>query len=156
MGGGGMKIGLGGLILLGILSLVFKQNFFALLSEVPADSGLSSPAPAGAAGATTAEESERYEFVKFVINDVQDTWTAQLPREENVQYERAKLVLFRDTVESACGLAESASGPFYCPGDQKVYIDLAFYDELKPGSARPGTSRRPTSSPTKSATTSRT
>jgi hypothetical protein len=65
------------------------------------------------------------------MNDVQDTWTAQLPRDEHVQYARARLVLFRDTVESARGFAESASGPFYCPGDQKVYIDLAFYDELK-------------------------
>jgi hypothetical protein len=69
--------------------------------------------------------------VKFVMNDVPDTWTAQLPRDDNVQYARAKLVLFRNTVESASGFAESASGPFYCPGDQKVYIDLAFYDELK-------------------------
>ena len=130
-GGGGLKLGLGGLILLGILSLVFKQNFFALLSEVPADSGVSSSASVRPPAATTAEENTRYEFVKFVINDVQNTWTAELPKEENLQYERAKLVLFRDTVESACGMAESASGPFYCPGDQKVYIDLAFYDELK-------------------------
>ena len=130
-GGGGLKVGLGGLLLLGILSLVFKQNFFALLSEVPSDSSFSSSAPAGPPAATTAEENERYEFVKFVINDVQDTWATQLPQDENVPYARAKLVLFRDTVESACGFAESASGPFYCPGDQKVYIDLAFYDELK-------------------------
>ena len=129
-GGGGVKIGLGGLILLGVLSLVFKQNFFALLSEVPGDSGMSTSVPAGAPVQTSAEETERYEFVKFVLNDVQETWTAQLPRDEDVQYQRATLVLFRDTVQSACGFAESASGPFYCPGDQKVYIDLGFFDEL--------------------------
>jgi len=130
-GGGGLKVGLGGLLLLGVLSLVFKQNFFALLSEIPSDGGYSSSAPAGAPPVNSADEAERYECVKFVINDVQDTWTTQLPREEQVQYERAKLVLFRDAVDSACGFAESASGPFYCPGDQKIYIDLSFYDELK-------------------------
>ncbi|MCX6551438.1 MAG: zinc metallopeptidase [Acidobacteria bacterium] len=130
-GGGGLRLGLGGLIIVGILSLVFKQNFFALLGDLPADTSVSTSAPSGPPAATSAEETERYEFVKFVVNDVQDTWTAVLPKEANVRYDRAKLVLFRDAVESACGFAESASGPFYCPGDQKVYIDLAFYDELK-------------------------
>jgi predicted metalloprotease len=76
-------------------------------------------------------EKERYEFVKFVVNDVQDTWTAVLPREADTQYPRATLVLFRDAVRSACGFADAASGPFYCPGDQKIYIDLSFYDDLK-------------------------
>jgi hypothetical protein len=65
------------------------------------------------------------------VNDVQDTWTAVLPREANTQYPPANLVLFRDAVRSACGFADAASGPFYCPGDRKVYIDLSFYDELK-------------------------
>ena len=68
--------------------------------------------------------------MKFVLNDVQDTWTSVLPKETNSQYPRATLVVFRGAVESACGFAESASGPFYCPGDNKVYIDLSFYDEL--------------------------
>jgi predicted metalloprotease len=129
-GGGGLRLGLGGLIIVGILSLVFKQNFFALLGDLPADTTTSS-VPSGPPAATSPEEAERYEFVKFVLNDVQDTWTAALPREANTRYPRATLVLFRDTTQSACGLAESASGPFYCPGDHKVYIDMGFYDELK-------------------------
>lgn len=130
-GGGGLRLGLGGIILVGILSLVFKQNFFALLDNVPADTSMTQTAPSGPPTESSPEEAERYEFVKFVVNDVQDTWTTVLPREANVQYPRSKLVLFRDEVQSACGFADAASGPFYCPGDQKVYIDLSFYDELR-------------------------
>lgn len=130
-GGGGMRIGLGGLIIIGILSLLFKQNFFALLGDLPADTTMTSTAPSGPPATMSPIEKERYEFVKFVVNDVQDTWTAVLPREASSQYPRTNLVLFRDAVRSACGFADAASGPFYCPGDQKVYIDLSFYDDLK-------------------------
>jgi predicted metalloprotease len=129
--GGGLRIGLGGLILLGILSLVFKQDFFSLLDTVPMDTSTTQSAPSGGAVNASPEQAERYEFVKFVLNDVQDTWAALLPREANTQYPRAPLVLFTGAVQSACGFAESASGPFYCPGDNKVYIDLSFYDELR-------------------------
>lgn len=66
------------------------------------------------------------QFVSFVLDDVQRTWEQIQP-----QYRHAKLVLFRDAVQSACGMAESATGPFYCPDDEKVYIDLGFYDELR-------------------------
>ncbi len=130
-GGGGLRIGLGGLILVGILSLVFKQNFFALLGDLPADTTMTSPAPSGAPAPTSEAEEERYEFVKFVLNDIQDTWATVLPREANTQYPRSTLVLFRDASRSACGFADAASGPFYCPDDNKVYIDLGFYDELR-------------------------
>jgi uncharacterized protein len=130
-GGGGLRLGLGGVLVLGVLSLVFKQNFFALLDTVPMDTSVSSPAPSDVPVAASKEESERYEFVKFVLNDVQRTWETVLPREAQTQYPRVTLVLFRDAVESACGFAESASGPFYCPGDNKVYIDLSFYDDLQ-------------------------
>ena len=130
-GGGGLRLGLGGLILIGVLSLVFKQNFFALLDNVPMDTSMTQAGPSGQPAATTPEEEERYEFVKFVLNDVQDTWTSVLPQETNRQYPRATLVVFRGEIESACGYAESASGPFYCPGDNKVYIDLGFYDDLQ-------------------------
>jgi hypothetical protein len=130
-GGGGLRLGLGGLIIIGILSLVFKQNFFALLGDLPMDTSMTQSEPAGAPVSTTAEEEELVDFVTFVLNDVQATWTALLPREANAQYSRATLVLFREAAESACGFAESASGPFYCPGDGKVYIDLSFYDDLR-------------------------
>jgi len=130
-GGGGLRLGLGGLIILGVLSLVFKQNFFALLDTGPLGTPTTESGRPAPPAATTAEEEELVDFVTFVLNDVQDTWTALLPREANAQYKRAVLVLFRDAEQSACGFAESASGPFYCPGDQKVYIDLSFYDELR-------------------------
>jgi predicted metalloprotease len=122
-------LGLGGILLIGVLSLVFKQDFFQLLDSGEFDSGASTTASAPVS--TTPEENERFEFVKFVINDTQDTWASILPRDVGVPYARATLVLFRDEVRSACGSADAASGPFYCPGDHKVYIDLSFYDELK-------------------------
>lgn len=130
-GGGGVRIGLGGLIIIGILSLLFKQNFFSLLGDLPADTTMTESAPSGPPATMSPVEKERYEFVKFVVNDVQDTWTAVLPREANTEYPPTNLVLFRDAVRSACGFADAASGPFYCPGDRKVYIDLSFYDDLK-------------------------
>jgi predicted metalloprotease len=129
-GGGGLRLGLGGIVILGILSLVFKQNFFALLDNVAMDTSTQT-APSEPPAATTPAEAERFEFVKFVLNDVQDTWTKLLPQESNTEYPRSTLVVFRGAIESACGFAESASGPFYCPGDNKVYIDLGFYDDLQ-------------------------
>jgi predicted metalloprotease len=97
---------------------------------VPADTGSSGDA----AVATSPEEERLVEFVSFVLDDNQKTWSELLPG----QYRNATLVLFRDAVESACGFAQSATGPFYCPGDQKVYIDLGFYDELRSGFGAPG------------------
>jgi predicted metalloprotease len=72
------------------------------------------------------EEDEIAQFVGFVLDDAQDTWSRELPG-----YQRARLVLFRNSVSSACGTASSAVGPFYCPLDKRVYIDLSFYDELR-------------------------
>ncbi len=71
------------------------------------------------------------------MNDAQSTWSQILPS-QGAQYRHAKLVLFRDSIDSACGLAQSATGPFYCPEDEKVYIDLGFYDELKQRFGAPG------------------
>jgi hypothetical protein len=112
-----------------VLSLVFKRDFFSLVGAgAPAD-GPTASAPAGPV-ATTPEEDERQQFVTFVLNDTQDTWTKILG-EHGQQYERAKLVLFRDATQTACGVGQAAAGPFYCPGDNRVYIDLGFYDELR-------------------------
>lgn len=79
----------------------------------------------------TAEEIELGEFASTVLADTEDIWT-QIFRENNLgQYEQPKMVLFSGSVETACGGASSASGPFYCPGDHKVYMDLTFFEELK-------------------------
>ena len=79
------------------------------------------------------EEERLVDFVSFVLDDAQGTWSKLLR-----DYRNAKLVLFRDGIRSACGSAESAMGPFYCPADQKVYIDLAFYEELQRRFGAPG------------------
>jgi predicted metalloprotease len=136
-GFGGLHLGLGGLLLLLILSLVFKQNFFALLSGGgSANSGataVSRPDPA-----RDQAETPVVQFVSFVLDDTQKTWEQLLPQQTGTPYRHAKLVLFRNSTHSACGSAESATGPFYCPDDEKVYIDLSFYDELKRRFGAPG------------------
>lgn len=76
------------------------------------------------------EENELAKFVSVVLADTEDVWTAQFEK-QGADYEKPKLVIFSGSIESACGQAGSSTGPFYCPGDNKVYIDLSFYEELK-------------------------
>ena len=78
----------------------------------------------------TAKEKEEGKFIEAILVDTEDVWT-KIFQENNLNYERPNLVLFTRNVETACGNATSDSGPFYCPGDQKVYMDLAFFDELE-------------------------
>jgi predicted metalloprotease len=134
-----MKLGIGGIIVVGLLSLVFRQNFFALLDGGggPSASVSAGPRAPSAPRPHDPREDERKKFVTFVLNDTQRTWT-QLLSKNRPPYRDAHLVLFRDAINSACGSAQSASGPFYCPGDQKVYIDLGFYDELARRFGAPG------------------
>jgi hypothetical protein len=135
-GGGGLKVGLGGLIVLGILSFVFKTD---LISPFLGNSPLSSDS--GASGvpdeARKAREEQVSQLAASVFKDVQDSWE-QVLQGQNPAYQRTAMVFFWDATQSACGLAESATGPFYCPGDRKVYIDLGFYDELKQRFGAPG------------------
>ena len=94
------------------------------------DSSMESPAAESGAITTTPEEDAMARYVSVVLAGTEDVWT-RIFRESNMSYRQPTLVLFRDQVQSACGYASAASGPFYCPGDEKVYIDLAFFDELK-------------------------
>jgi hypothetical protein len=93
-------------------------------------------APAGEPGA--AEADPMRQFVGVILADTEDVWNELLPRELGVPYREPTLVLFSGRVESACGLASAAVGPFYCPADQKLYIDLSFYEELKDRLGAPG------------------
>ena len=99
----------------------------------PGPATVSQPNPA-----RDASEKPLVQFVSFVLDDTQNTWTQILPQQAGRPYLHAKLVLFRDSTQSACGGAQSATGPFYCPGDERVYIDLGFYDELKRRFGAPG------------------
>ena len=133
-GAGGM--GAGGLVILVILSLIFGRDFVSLAS----DPGVAQPgAECGDVppAETTPEEERLVSLVSFVLDDAQASWR-QVSSEMGTPYRDAKLVLFRDAVQSACGFAEAATGPFYCPADEKVYIDLGFYEELQQRFGAPG------------------
>ena len=107
-----------------VLSLIFKRDFLSLIYTAPG-TGTTQSQPV-----QDAKEEPMVQFVSFVLDDTQKTWAGVLSQ-QGKQYQDAKLVLFRDVVQSGCGFAQSVSGPFYCPADGKVYIDLGFYDELK-------------------------
>jgi len=128
-------LGIGGLLLLLALSWFTGVDFLSLFSGAPgapgapgAEVGTGAPASdptGGGAVATSPEEERLVDFVDAVMRDAQGTWS------ELVQgYEPTRAVLFRDAIQSACGFAQSATGPFYCPGDRKVYLDLGFFDDL--------------------------
>ncbi len=122
---GGIHIGIGGLLILLVLSFIFKRDLISpFLNSGATDPSTSVARPPDPA--RNAAEQKEVQFVSFVLDDVQSTWPKLVP-----QYRHAKLVLFRDDLNSACGLAQTATGPFYCPSDEKVYLDLGFFDELK-------------------------
>ncbi len=99
--------------------------------------GVSSPAPATATRQTSQAEEQQVAFVKTVLADTEDTWQ-MLFQGAGREYRYPRLVLYRDAVPSACGTGRSAMGPFYCPGDDKVYLDLGFFDELSRRHGAPG------------------
>jgi len=131
MGSGGLGIplpvggGIGGLIVLALI---------VLLSTGVLGGGGTSPAPPEGGADTTSRE---YQFVKFIAGDVQDQWE-QAFTEDGRPYERTKLVLFENGTQTGCGTASSQTGPFYCPVDRKVYLDLGFFRDLKSRFGAPG------------------
>src|SRR5688500_3190245 len=135
MSGGGLAVG-GGII--GVIALLL--NFFlgggdpSQLPDITTGSTQSAPLSAE----EQAADDERANFVKVVLADTEDVWNKIFQEQGNQDYPEPTLVLFRGAVQSACGNASSASGPFYCPGDQKLYIDLSFYEELQSRFRAPG------------------
>jgi predicted metalloprotease len=136
-GFGGIHLGLGGTLVLIVLSLFFRTNLFQFFSGAPIGaptSRVASPPDRE----RDAQEQPEVQFVSFVIDDVQKNWDRALPAQTGIPYRHAKLVLFRGATRSACGTAEEEIGPFYCPGDQKVYLDLDFFKELATRFGAPG------------------
>jgi predicted metalloprotease len=121
----GRSLGVGGTVVVLALSLIFGRNLFTDLGVEPA---VGASAPMTTAD-SAAEESE-VQFISFVLDDVQNTWAKILPQYGG-RFHAARLVLFRNSTDSGCGPAQSVMGPFYCPIDERVYLDLGFFDELK-------------------------
>lgn len=137
-GGGGGGLGIVGFVILLIISLVTGHNYLGGSSSGssqgpdPSQSQSQSyeSASPGAAQPHPAGEDMDVQLISFVLNDAQKTWTG-IFGEMSRPYRHAKLVLYRGQTYSGCGDAQAATGPFYCPQDEKIYIDLSFWDELK-------------------------
>ena len=133
-------MGVGGKTMLGggIGSIIIVL-LFTLLGGNPEDiiGNNSTDSQAPAPYQESAQEKELADFVSVVLADTEDVWSEQF-KKKGLQYENPTLVLYRESVQSACGSASSAVGPFYCPGDHKLYIDLSFYEELKQRFQAPG------------------
>lgn len=129
LGGRGLAgLGGGGLIILALIALLTGTNPLELLQQVAPTGGLiDSSIPAGE---ISAAEQELADFSSVVLADTEDTWNA-LFAAMGETYQEPTLVLYSGAVQSACGFARSAVGPFYCPGDRKVYLDLSFFEDLR-------------------------
>lgn len=133
-GGGGLAIG-GGItaVIAIIFSLLTGQNPMELLNMAQSGSESQQEAPLS----TNAKDDPQAHFVGVVLADTEEVWD-RLFSEAGSTYKQPTLVLFSGAVQSACGSASAATGPFYCPGDEKLYIDLSFYDDLKNKFGAPG------------------
>ena len=122
-------MGIGGTVILLVLSLIFGRNF---ISGSDADPQQQQPAAGEVAppAQQSPGEAREVQFVTFVLDTAQATWARVLPESFGERWHDARLVLFRDRTPTGCGTGQTAMGPFYCPNDQKLYIDLAFYKEL--------------------------
>jgi uncharacterized protein len=128
-GGGGL--GIVGFIVLLVISLITGRNYIgSYLSGGGAVSSQRAQSDGRPYSASPAEDRSAH-LVSWTLDDVQKTWKELLPEQTGRAYQPAKLVLFRDYTQSGCGVAQSQTGPFYCPADGKVYIDLSFWDELR-------------------------
>ncbi|KPF62322.1 hypothetical protein IP88_15050 [alpha proteobacterium AAP81b] len=141
LGFGGGRLGCGGIVILVVLALVFGINPLTLLGG--GGGGLPVPTqqigqPQAEPGAAPGTRSPTDRFVAKVLRTTEKTWGRIFPAEVGSAYQEPRLVLFQGGVRSACGAAESAMGPFYCPGDRKVYLDTSFFDDLNRRFGAPG------------------
>jgi uncharacterized protein len=119
-------LGAGGAVIAVILGLIFKVNPAQIMGLIPSNT----PAPAKQSSAKPKNDRDS-DFVRAVLGDTEDTWSRIFKEKLNSKYQPPKLVLFSGSVNSACGSAQTASGPFYCPADQKAYLDMAFFQYLE-------------------------
>jgi uncharacterized protein len=131
-GGRAIPIGIGGVLVLAVLSWATGTDFLSMVTNQGTSSsptgGIQTPVQ------TTPAEERMVDFVDAVAKDVQDAWTQIL----GSRYQRTTVALFRDSIDSGCGSAQAATGPFYCPADSKVYLDLGFFRELAQRFGAPG------------------
>ena len=140
-GFGGMRLGGGAIVVVVVVSLLLGKNpleILALLGDggAPTMQTQQAPAPTGPASPPTVRDKQK-DFVAAILGDTEDVWGG-IFQKLGSRYQPPKLALFRGRVDSACGLASAAMGPFYCPGDRDVYLDLAFFDELSQRFGAPG------------------
>lgn len=130
--GGRSTIGIGGIVILFVLSLLFGRDLVSPVLQQQAQA----PPTTGETGPleTTTQEEAKVEEIRYMVGDLEKTWESLL----GGRYRKPTLVLFRGATPSACGMGESAMGPFYCPGDQKIYLDLEFFDQLDRRFGAPG------------------
>ncbi|MGZ6098150.1 MAG: neutral zinc metallopeptidase, partial [Myxococcaceae bacterium] len=126
-GGFGRPLAFGG----GAIGIIGAILFYLLTGQVPdIQQAPSQVQPQSQTAPRSAADQQGREFVSVVLASTEDTWTSVLPQQARVQYRPPRLTLFQDAVQSACGMAESAMGPFYCPPDHRVYLDLGFFNQL--------------------------
>ncbi|MDG1582138.1 neutral zinc metallopeptidase [Pseudomonas sp. GOM6] len=129
--GGGKGLSLGGIAVVVVIGLLMGQDPLTILGNVVnqgMQGGVTSHAPEQ--GQAPAANDPQSEFVRAILGDTEDTWRA-IFQASGKQYQDPKLVLFSGGVRSACGFADAAVGPFYCPGDRQVYLDLSFFREME-------------------------
>lgn len=126
--GGGKRLSLGGVAVVVVVGLLMGQDPLQILGNLT-NQALQAP-PSSAPSQRPAADDPQREFVRAVLGDTEDTWHS-LFQQAGKSYQEPKLVLFTGGVRSACGFADAAVGPFYCPGDRQVYLDLGFFRELE-------------------------
>jgi predicted metalloprotease len=127
MGGG---LGIGGIVILLIVAFLNPDMAMQLLQQQQQNPNLPAEMPNERVPVNPADEEVK-QFVSVVLRDTEEVWSQIFAKEVGRRYEKPKLVLFSGRVESACGLASAQVGPFYCPGDNNVYLDLTFFDEMR-------------------------